>query len=681
MRRVRGMMRNSRDRNFKRIIKISAVLVFILTVLPAVFSLSRGVMNPSILFSPVIPIFLLLTKFPRSKMPKYLVVSCFLSLFTALLFCGHGNSLNSLKAISLSFITSLLFHLSMVFPEEKPFYSKSGFLFVRIFYLLSFVFSSFFFFVSAFLGGSFEAVLLKGLYILALSASVFLVLATSRFVSKKCSVTHKRKSEHFVMGAFLSVFLWVVFVLFAPDKKPLYSVLFALFFLLEDLIPNLKNVPSRKLVVFLLSILVSSASFFLISIMPASFLNLGKWKIFVMGMLGSLFLAWSFKYSFSLMYMAFYGNPDKRIQNLMNFEKTISINESTVEFAKRLGETLLQSVGCEKCWVYARRKQSFACLSGSKNTSCGVFDASRKDGLVNFLESTTKPVVFEEETSPGFRNLSVEDMLQVKKEEGYWILPFFSGWEMIAFAMGTKPRKPMDKTIMDALTVFSRRVSGVLTALLKIDNLSEEIKREEKKKIREEVFESFKKGRDERVEIKKINGDDAGECAFFLFKYQDKTFCGYLKWVPDELDWLKISRLENLTYELKDNNGLNSFFEKITSLVVTQSALIVIGSKSFDAISENCESLFCLTPEGVTNYTPDLQTTAKRLFLSSTDIFELRNVKYEKIGKERIVSILSSHQHENFDDFAQKVYSEIDAWAVNASGLKDTEIMLIDLQI
>ncbi|MBN2363776.1 hypothetical protein JXL83_06570 [candidate division WOR-3 bacterium] len=680
-------MKGSRQKEYRSVISVLAASSLLAATLLLSASLFFGYFRLGSLYVYAASVFLsfliLFSNFKKINLPKHSFLVCFLGIVFSFLFAGMISGTVVLEGAALSLIPTLVIHLAFVFPEEKPFYRKSGYILLRLLYLfppLSFLS----FLLTVWIAENTTVSSLKTALIFLSSVSViFLVFSAADSVRKSESVGIRRKGEHFLVGAFLSLIGLFLSVLLFPEATFLAATAPMALFLYEDFFPVLKETPSRKIAVILLSLLSSSAVFCFFAVLPVCFTFTGKARFFIFGMLGALIFSWSFRYFYALFFSALYKNPKKRLKHLLDFERSINGSESTNEFAEKLSENLKKALNCSECSVYVRKDKSFfvnASDSGERVYPDG-FDGNRKDGLVNFIESSGKLIVFDEETSFGFKNVCVEDMLNISRKKGFWMLPFFSGWDLAAMAIGNKPAGPLEKSFTEELVGFSKRISGLIASFVRIEGIEKSVRSEEYKNSKREVIASLKKCSDKNIRIKSITGDNTGNNTVFCLNRNGRIFAGFADWKNDARDWLKLVNLLtfHFVYEKQNGSDLNVAVSGMTGLNVTESFVVMFDSEKTEIYAGNCRAVYLIDKKGVEKYSEEKRTEGKLLFACTSEIMELRNIRYEKLGEARLVEILGGASSFSLEVFSEDVFSALNSWSKDSAGLSDIEMLFVDL--
>ncbi|MBN1620780.1 hypothetical protein JW890_08650 [candidate division WOR-3 bacterium] len=681
-------MKNLKKRDLRNSLRFSAAAVIIAGAV--IFSLSFAEGYPGhkksvlILVSMGLSFFVLFLKFPKNTAPKHGIIS----LFTVLLFCVLLTGLFSKSlfavAFSLSLIASSLLHLTLVFPVEKKIYKKSGFAVVKVIYIYAGAAFVLYLLTAFFAVKKSEMAYIAVLAAVTLMTWIILVISTAIEGRKTKNRIIKRKTEHFMIGASLSaIFIPIFLTLFAGVFLPVV-LLPVSFFMLEDFFPKVKEMPSRKLSALLISFSLSSLIFFVFSILPVLYFYGGRTNIFLSGMLGSVIFLFFFKRTYIILMSILYKNPGKRLQVLRNFEKISGSSEIAEEFSSDLSKALMKALSCSSCCFFIRKESSiFESIFGSESL-CPIketFDGERKDGIVNFVESYGKIIQLDEESSAGFKNVCIEDMLSISKIGASIIIPFFSGYNLIAFAMLGSPEVPLENSFIKELMIFSDRVSGSLASLIKIGIIEKNKEAENYMSSKRFVITRLKKTAFKKVICRKIEGDFAGDNAAFFLEKENCLYSGLIKWERDLEDWHKLSNLPVLPHVIDNisKDGLNSLMSFLTELKITESLLLVSRENDIKIFSEKLKSSYLISDDKAEKFEGELTDGAKWLFAGTSDIMELKNIRYEKLGEKRLKEILVSSPRMSFEEFANSVYSTLKEWSFDSAGLTDTEMLFVDL--
>lgn len=680
-------MKGSRQKEFRNVMRVLASSSLLAATLLLSASLLFGTFRPGSLNVYAASVFLsflvLFSSFTKIILPKHSFLVCFLGIVFSFLFAGMISGTVVLEGAALSLIPALVIHLAFVFPEEKPFYKKSGYVLLRLLYLFP-PLSFFSFLLAIWFAENTTVSSFKTAFIFISSVSaIFLVLSAADSVQKSESAGVRRKGEHFLIGAFLSLIGMFLSMLIFPEASCLAATVPTALFLYEDFFPVLKETPSRKIAVLLMSLLSSSAVFCFFAVLPVCFTFSDKARFFMFGMLGALIFSWSFRLFYALFFSALYQNPKKRLKHLLDFERSINSGENTDEFAEKLSESLKKALNCSECSVYVRKDKSLFVNASARGERVyqDVFDGKRKDGLVNFIESSGKMIVFDEETSFGFKNVCVEDMLNISRKKGFWMLPFFSGWDLAAIAIGNKPAGPLEKSFTEELVGFSKRISGLIASLVRIEGIEKSVRSEEYKKSKREVIAGLKKCGDKNIRVKSIVGDDAGNNAVFCLNRNGRTFAGFADWKSDSRDWLKLANFLafQFVYEKQNGSDLNGAVSRMTGLNITESFVMISDSEKTEIYTGNCGSVYLIDKTGVEKFSEEKPTEGKLLFACTSEIMELRNIRYEKLGDARLAEILGEASSLSLEVFSEDVFSALNSWSKDSAGLSDIEMLFVDL--
>ncbi len=636
-----------------------------------------------ILVSLVLSFSVLFLKFPKNTAPKHGVISLFTVLLFSVLLTGlFSNSLFA-AALSLSLISSSLMHLTLVFPIEKKIYKKSGFALVKIIYVYAPAAFVSYLLTAFFAGKKTELPFIGVLAAITLMVWIILVISAAVEGRKTKIKIIKRRTEHFMIGASLSAVLFPVFLnIYSGILLPVV-LLPLLFFMLEEFFSKIKDMPSRKLSLLFISFSLSSLIFFVFSILPVIYFYRGRANIFLSGMLGSVIFLFFFRKSYLFLLSIFYKNPGKRIEILRTFENNSKSAESTAEFVSDLSKALTKTLVCSSCCVFVRKKSSVFESVFLSESLCPIeetFDGERKDGVVNFVESSGKILQIDEESSAGFKNVCVEDMLSLSKLGASLIIPFFSGYQLIAFAIINNPGVPLEKGFINELMTFSDGVSGLLSSLIKIDIIEKSKEAENYMNSKRILISRLKKKAFNKVLHKKINGDFAGENAAFFMEKEKCLYSGLMKWEKDPEDWQKLFNISVLPHVFDNclNDGLNAVLSFLTGLKITESILLVSRENDIKIFSENLNSSYLISNSSVEKFEGEIPGGVKWMFAGTSDITELKNIRYEKLGEKKLKEILISSLQMSFEEFADSVYSTLKEWSFDSAGLKDTEMLFVD---
>lgn len=717
--------------NIQNILKLFQVIIFSAVIYKLYISyLDRffsffTVNSVVLIFISSIFIFLINKK---KKYKKYMNILSFVLVLVSLYLLGVLYDLESIKIFSIFLIIPSIIHFNLVYPYEKKIYKKSGFIFLKLVYLVFLILiaievSNVYF---PFIRNSIQIFYLLKLICLSISIIIFIFSQIFLLYNEK-KVFYKRKIEHLFIGFIFFLILSAIF--FIKDLKYFLFIIPVplIIFLFEDCISRLKYYSSRYILLKSFTFITSVTVILVILILPLKFFKTTDFLKMIYGALVISFFLFIYPIVNIFFDNIFYKFRRRKTKYLKKLENLLTIDNSK-EFSYKIIENIKNFTNSESCYLFVEQDNleqdnleqdnleqdnfeqdnleqdnlelensnnysnnkglnsykfpsSFRIISESGNSSNIInsisFDIKNKNGLINYL-SSIKNIINIEDENIGFENILIEEQVFLTKIKTDWIYPIIIENKIKAIIVGSGNSLKIDKWYISKLNKYLLITIPFLLLQTKKEKDTVLCLVKEKNKIKREILSSTEIIYKDTKKVR-IIGNLAKNVIFFSFKKENKKYLGYIYITSDKILKSKIS-IYFLQNQNIDNNIFNILNNKF-NIEIKEGLIVEIYDEKLQIFKEGNNFSFLIFKDSITNLqenTIESTKNIKAIFIADSSFQEVKNYRYEKLTEEffeKIILNIFSNKL-NREERYKKLKEQINLFAENTDVYEDIEYLI-----
>lgn len=603
----------------------------------------------------------------RLKMyPVYFIIINFLWISISFFLLGIYLRIPIFRDISLIFISPLIIHLLLVFPEKKKLYDKSGYILLKLLYILFLILAVveliLFIFNIEILLSRFSLMKIINLLLLSISFVIFITLQVRNYFTTK-NLISKRKHQYIYIGLFSSLLLSLIY--FTPWWKDVFWLVPFPFVLFSAKVFRHRKIsePARTIIIKILSLISSLIFTVVFVLLPLLFVKKHEILFVLHGVLFSFIYLYIYRYIEAFFDNLFYSRRRNRLKMLNNM---ISLSVDILNYrtlSDKFAETVKNFTDSNfTVFLNLQKNNIFEVNSFSgeyKNNLHLSFDKNKKDGIINYIESFNQPVVLREETvNIGYKALSVEDKVFLSKINAGWIFPLYLNKDIFGIIIGSEGRKPFDSWMKMKLKNFFDKLVPVLYVLKEEENkrslLLEQQRNEDKRRIIDKIENKICTD-SKRSAFIKFSGNIPGN---YLYLSDNSNYFGYIKWEEDQDDWLKIPYIEKVDFNsfFSESIDIEQDIENTTGLKITDLLLILFQKKKVMTYLFGETTSILIYQDHYEKIEAGLlkpkRKNLKGFVLTGKNTGEIEDIRFNKIGDEELSELFLS-AYKDFSDISE----------------------------